>query len=130
MAGTWRRMLPFVAYSVLIFVGSSIPGLAPPGPEALPKDKIAHFVEYFILGVLLARGVVWREGWSMLAFLVAIGATVGAVDEVYQSYVPGRDMSTADWAADTVGAATGISAFAFTRWRRAGARPVQRGGSA
>jgi VanZ family protein len=111
-------MLLVAAYVALIFAGSSIRGLTPPGPDSLPKDKIAHLLEYFVLGALLVRGIAGpreRPRWSMMTFLLAVAATVAALDELYQSSVPGRDMSAADWVADAVGAAAGIGASALMR---------------
>jgi VanZ family protein len=105
-----------MAYIVVIFVGSSIPGLTSPGPEFFFKDKLAHFIEYFIMGVLLFRGIGWEAGgvrWVMFGFLFSVAATIGAVDEIYQSYIPGRDMNTTDWLADMAGAAVGIAVAMF-----------------
>jgi VanZ family protein len=114
-----RRPLLLVAgYVLLIFVVSSIPSLTAPGPDFVPKDKIAHVVEYFILGVLLFKGIGWTVSTSRTAtfgFLFAVGASVGALDEIYQSFVPGRMMSILDWYADILGVALGCGAFVFTR---------------
>ena len=35
------------------------------------------------------------------------------VDEVHQSFVPGRDASVYDWLADTLGAGFGVLVFAL-----------------
>jgi len=125
-----RRPIVLAAgYVLLIFVVSSIPSLTAPGPEFVPKDKIAHFVEYFILGILLFKGIGWTVSLSRSAtfgFLFAVGASVGALDEIYQSFVPGRMMSIFDWYADALGIATGCGLFVFTRWGghpRDGRRP-------
>ncbi len=117
-----RRPVLFVlAYVLLIFAGSSIPSLTPPGPEFLPKDKIAHFSEYFILGVLLFKGVGWtvsRHREATFGFLFAVGASIGALDEIYQSFIPGRTMSIFDWMADAIGVACGCGVFIFSRFGR------------
>ena len=109
---------------VLIFLVSSVPSLRAPGPDIVLKDKIAHLVEYFILGVLLFKAAGWRVSHSRVAtfaFLLAIAATAGALDEIYQSLIPGREMSLGDWAADVLGAALGIGMFTFSALgRRAG----------
>ncbi len=110
-------MLPVVAYVALIFVVSLIPTLSAPGPEFLLRDKLAHFVEYFILGLLLFRSVRWNisaSPWATFGFLVSVAVTIGALNELCQSLVPGRDMSIGDWVADTLGAAAGIALFTFT----------------
>lgn len=114
-----RPLLLAAGYVLLIFVVSSIPSLTAPGPEFVPKDKIAHVAEYFILGVLLFKGIGWTVTTSRAAtfgFLVAVGASVGALDELYQSFVPGRMMSVYDWIADAAGVAMGSGIFVFTRW--------------
>jgi len=117
-----RRPIVLAAgYVLLIFVVSSIPSLTAPGPEFVPKDKIAHFVEYFILGILLFKGIGWTVSLSRSAtfgFLFAVGASVGALDEIYQSFVPGRMMSILDWYADALGIAVGCGVFVFTRLGR------------
>jgi VanZ family protein len=117
-----RRPIVLAAgYVLLIFVVSSIPSLTAPGPEFVPKDKIAHFVEYFILGILLFKGIGWTVSLSRSAtfgFLFAVGVSVGALDEIYQSFVPGRMMSILDWYADALGVAAGCGVFVFTRLGR------------
>jgi VanZ family protein len=114
-----RPVVLAAGYVLLIFVLSSIPSLKAPGPEFVPKDKIAHFAEYFILGVLLFKGIGWTVSPSRAAtfgFLLAVGASIGALDELYQSFVPGRMMSVYDWCADAAGVAFGSGIFVFTRW--------------
>jgi uncharacterized protein YfiM (DUF2279 family) len=117
MARKWRRILPVVAYIVLIFIVSSIPIPRVPGSEFLLRDKLAHFVEYFILGVLLFRSVRWEiteSKWALFGFLISIAATVGALNEFTQGLIPSRDMSVVDWFADLAGAAAGVGLFSFT----------------
>lgn len=124
MVKNWRRPLAVVAYVALIFLVSSIPSLTAPGPRFLFTDKIAHLVEYSLLGALLFKaggGRLGRSRWMEFAFLVAIGASVGALDEVYQGHVPGREMSIYDWYADVIGTMVGV---AMMRWRGTG--PTQR----
>ncbi len=128
MSRSRRSLLLVVAYVLLIFVLSSIPSLRAPGPEFLPKDKIAHVSEYFILGVLLFKNIGWSVSRSRaltFGFLLAVGASVGALDEIYQSFVPGRMMSIFDWSADVLGTALGCGIFVFTRF---GKHPGKTGG--
>jgi len=112
------RILPVVVYVLLIFFVSTRPNLKPPGPEFPLKDKAAHFSEYCLLGVLLFRGIGWtasRHRPTTFLFLLSVGASVGAMDEIIQSYVPGRSMSIYDWLADFSGVALGVAVFVFTR---------------
>ena len=76
------------------------------------KDKLAHFGEYFVLGLLLFGGIGWTVSCSRIAtflFLFAVGVSVAAFDELLQSYIPGRHMDLFDWLADTAGIATGVA---------------------
>lgn len=123
MSRNRRSLVLVVGYVLLIFTVSSIPSLTAPGPDFIPKDKIAHLLEYSILGALLFRGIGWsvsRSRLAVFAFIVAVGASIGALDEIYQSFVPGRMMSIYDWGADAIGTALGSGLFIFTglgkRW--------------
>ncbi|UCH82770.1 MAG: VanZ family protein [Candidatus Latescibacterota bacterium] len=110
------RLLPLILYVVLIFSLSSIPSLTAPGLEIVPADKIAHTVEYLLLGVLLFKTIGWSVTPSRaaaFAFLFAVGVSVAAVDEFYQSFIPGRMMSIADWCADALGVGLGVGIFTF-----------------
>ncbi len=111
------RAVPAIIYVLAIFFISSQPNLHPPGPDFPAKDKVAHFAEYFVLGVLLFKGIGWsasRERLVNFLFLFAVGASVGAFDEILQSYTPGRTMSIYDWAADSAGIVIGLSMFIFS----------------
>jgi VanZ family protein len=125
----WSAWLPVATYAALIFTLSSIPTLSPPGDLAY-SDKVAHFVEYAILGGLLARA--WGrtlEGGGKtrrIVLALALGATVGALDELFQGTV-GRNCSIVDWGADITGASVGVVLDAWSRrkartphwlWRR------------
>jgi VanZ family protein len=105
----------------LIFVVSSIPHL-PGSPDKFPEgtDKLVHFVEYFILSLLLYRGIDGKAAssiWQIFAALVVIGFVIACLDELYQHSVPGRDSSVLDLAADFAGVFTG-AAIALYRRRR------------
>jgi VanZ family protein len=66
---------------------------------------------FAILGGTLAWGGV-RSGSRLGSFVtVGLGVLYGAVDEWHQSYVPGRDVSVADWAADILGVVLGYFAI-------------------
>lgn len=104
----WGVWLPVLGYVALIFGLSSIPNLDPPHPIE-NTDKIAHLTEYGILGMLLFRAVsrtLGRKRAWMLVAAVAVGASLAALDEVYQGTV-GRDQSLADWIADLIGLTAG-----------------------
>jgi len=124
-----RRLIswgPPLVYMAVIFGLSS---LSNPLPELTKRiwDKLLHTVEYAGLAVLLARAL-GREGVSLRRVLVlaVLGASLyGASDEVHQAFVPGRDSTPRDWAADTIGGLIGAAAFGFVE-RRTTAKPLER----
>ncbi len=101
-------------YMAAIFALSSLPGSAAGIPP--PWDKLAHFLEYAVLGFLLGRGT------GQFDLALAIAALYGLSDELHQAFVPGREASILDWLADALGAAFGA---ALSR-RPAGASPTRR----
>ncbi len=120
-----RQWLPFFAWTILIFVVSSIPRLS--GDEfGMPSwsDKLAHFLEYLILAFLFYRGIRgerWRMGVPAWLIVVATGLVLAGIDEYHQAYVPGRDSNILDWVADMAGVVSG-TLIALGRYRsRAGA---------
>ena len=112
-----RYWVPVLAYVGLIFVVSAQPGLRPP-LHFDNADKLAHFGEYGILGVLIVRALgTLRQGSPLRAGLLAIalGVLIGTADELFQASVPGRDPSALDLLADTVGLTVAQLVFAMIR---------------
>jgi VanZ family protein len=108
----WWVTIPLWAYAALISVFSAIP-TAPPGPPWIPYfDKLEHIVEYGILGALAARFALtsphlwWRNlVWWLFPIVISV---YGCLDELHQSFVPGRICSLGDWAADSIGGLLGV----------------------
>lgn len=91
----------------------------PSGPSWLSvNDKVAHFVLFGVLGSALAVGRWWSCGAVGHAFAIAVGLLYGVVDEWYQSTVPNRTPSVADWYADLVGVLVGYLLITFLLRRR------------
>lgn len=72
-------------------------------------DKAAHLGAYAVLGALSARAAYpsprpLRTGLAILAGILVIGM----LDELHQSWIPGRATDVADWFADGVGGCLGI----------------------
>jgi len=70
--------------------------------------KCAHFTEYFILSLLILRGIrAGRHGtklaWAVLAIVIVAG--YASLDEFHQRFVPGRTPAVADVLLDTTGGA-------------------------
>lgn len=77
-------------------------------------DKGAHWLEFMVLGFLLALGFFYNlPGKPYLrAYLTAMtGFFIGAVDELRQSLFPGRQCDWKDWLADIIGVTVGLALF-------------------
>jgi VanZ family protein len=124
---TWLRYWgPVCGYAGLIFLLSSQshPEEDLPSFVGLFSDKLLHLIEYSVLGGLCYRALRWgtNESWGRAALPLAVlfASVYGISDEVHQSFVPFRESSWLDWAADTIGAAVGAGVMS----RLAGLWPV------
>lgn len=111
--------LPVLLYLTVMLVVSAQPYLTPPF-EFPYSDKLMHALEYFGLGILVARGLraTMRIHLPLVAALLALsfGIVVGTGDEYFQSFVPGRVSSPFDLLADTFGSMLAQLVYlAFTR---------------
>ncbi len=101
-----RYWLPALAYVTLIITLSAQPHLKVPF-DFRYSDKLAHLAEYGVLGLLLVRALHGSLGLPLAVttalLAIGIGALIGAGDEYFQSFVPGRDSSVFDWMADVTG---------------------------
>ncbi len=105
--GRFVAWLLVVLYIGIIFFLSSIPAPSMPGLE--DYDKFYHLVEYALLTFLLLRAMgktfIFRLSEIAILFyslLMVVGW--GALDELHQWYVPGRDADYHDIMADALGA--------------------------
>jgi VanZ family protein len=87
-------------------------------------DKVEHLIEY-AAGGFLAAGAFGRS-LRLRPWIAGVlfGVLWGISDEFHQSFVPGRDSSVWDLAADAVGAALGSLAACALFFR---AQPASRG---
>jgi len=113
---------PALAYMLLIWVLSSFPIQLP--LERIPfRDKSVHFVEYGTLGALLGHAMraTYPRWHAVSVWLLAALATTlwGAIDEIHQAYVPGRNSDVGDLIADAAGAVVGAAIYLLVHRRRA-----------
>ncbi len=113
--------LPALSWMALIWVlSSSTPDTIERTTSRLPSflmlPTVGHVVEFAVLAVLLLRLVQSntrrrREAvWAASALLALLYA---GVDEMHQSFVPGRQASLIDVGYDTLGAAAGLVTWAI-----------------
>jgi VanZ family protein len=104
---------PVAAYAGVIFYFSSL-SFMPAELSSLVEelsDKILHFCEYAVLGVLLYRACRHAAGpnvsRSALTYAIVGSVLYGLSDELHQSFVPLREADVLDALADAVGATFG-----------------------
>ena len=95
------RAAPAIVYALAIFIGSSVPGSEIPPLGFSLSDKLIHFIEFGILGILLYRAFSRMSRPYLLT--VITGALYAASDEFHQLFVPGRQCDFWDFAADVCG---------------------------
>lgn len=81
-------------------------------PALWGADKIAHAVQYAVLGFVACRALEPRGRPSRARYVVlaaVAAAAYGISDEIHQHYSPGRQVEVWDAVADALGA--GIGAF-------------------
>lgn len=81
--------------------------------------KAAHFILYFVLGILIYNAVRLHAPSRKQAALISIGAVLAfaASDEIHQLFVPGRSGEVRDVLLDTTAGAIGIGFFAAIEHR-------------
>ena len=114
----------FSASNTSLIVGPLLHWLFPDAsPETLTVvhgivRKLAHFLEYALLGVLAARAfrgsptAALRRHWFMIS--VALIVVYALLDEYHQSFVPSRTASIYDSFVDMTG---GLTALLVVNWR-------------
>ncbi len=107
------------AWSAVMFVGCSLPGVTLPETRRLSPDKLAH------IGLFAVWTVLWSRAWPGRSWTVAVwGAAFGVWIEVWQSVAPlGRSGDPLDAVADVVGVALGMGAAAGLARLGGGAAP-------
>jgi len=79
-------------------------------PPLFPmQDKLLHAIEFFVLGIALLLNRDLRPGGIPILIVFLAGASWGVLDEIHQSFVPGRDCSAGDLLADIVGLAASLT---------------------
>jgi len=90
----------------VIFVFSAQPKHVLDFGQSTLVSKLAHLIEYAILGWLIQRARGDRCAWWQ-SWLIAV--IYAATDEFHQSFVPGRGPSALDVMIDAAGATVGLT---------------------
>lgn len=112
MSRGWVGWIPAAIWAAVLFLVSHQPTISVNLSGG--RDKLAHFGAYLILGLLLAVG---RGPQARTLWLILLGSLYGIIDELHQSFVPGRSADIWDVAADILGATTGVLIYRLARRR-------------
>ncbi|MHA2600939.1 MAG: VanZ family protein [Candidatus Thorarchaeota archaeon SMTZ1-83] len=83
---------------------SSVPGEEIPDIGFDFSDKLAHFLEYLVLGVFLLFAF---KGEKTLVW----GGIFAVIEEMHQFYIPGRECSAADLVMNLLGLVVSPAVF-------------------
>lgn len=112
-----RLWLPVIAWMGAIYVVSSMPGDKLPKIDIPNIDKIAHFLEYFILSMLLMRAFTnSTKSFNLTALIILsiiITSLYGFSDEWHQKFVAGRMSDLYDFLTDSIGSIAGAFLYMY-----------------
>ena len=100
-----------ISYGILILSISSIPGDSIPRFVLLSWDKLILIVEYSILG-FLSINTLQNKSKNQIIITCVLCLCFAIIDEVWQSFIPGRFSSALDVIANGIGIIIG-SIFAL-----------------
>lgn len=82
--------------------------------------KIAHFMEFCSLGLLLSWlfHMTTQRKWTHYALPLVLGAAVACIDETIQIFVPGRGPGLRDVAIDSAGVLLGVLLLSWLAYRQ------------
>jgi len=118
------RWGPAIAYMAFIYLLSEQPkngGIIPDlGEMDFFIKKLAHFLEYGLLALLLLRAVRGPQPitWQLIVWTLILTVLYAATDEYHQTFVPGRAGRWQDVIIDASGALLAL----VVRWRSLGLR--------
>lgn len=91
---------------------------------APPLDKVAHAAAFGLLALMVEVALARTRPdlplykRHLMAFFAV--SAFGALDELHQRFVPGRDCEAWDWLADTLGGGLGLAVASLSRLRARG----------
>lgn len=108
---TFLKWLPALLIFMISFYLSSQP-IIQKMPSFPFADKIVHFICFGGLAFWVAFGCN-ISGFRLKEIILPsfIVSFYGIIDEIHQSFTPGRSSTVSDWIADTLGAILGSFAF-------------------
>lgn len=113
--------LPAIGIAAAIWFLSS-QSILPKPKGIFGFDKVQHSIAYMALACMVGlwpSQKQWKtHGFLTLLVVIGIASAYGIIDEIHQSFVPGRDCNVWDWLADTIGAILGAALMLLMNRRR------------
>lgn len=118
-----KLWVPVLSVMLVITAFSHMPGSSIKLVHLFPFrnfDKYMHFLIFGFLGMNLSRAFAGQHRWFRLGdkwiyCTLLVGAVFAALDEWHQSFVPGRDPDSLDWAFDLFGVGVAIFYWKLSR---------------
>lgn len=113
--------VPAILWAGVIFLFSALPYGNIPSLTVDHFDKMLHFFEYTLLAFLIMRGyfkVTDIKLGHIILFTLIIGGGYGILMELLQWWVPGRDASILDTAANIAGIVFGMFIGKVMIWQK------------
>ena len=107
MRTVFKRLFLFSVFAGIFYL-SHRPSIALIPPLFPFQDKVYHFVEFFIFGLALWINRDLFGNKYQWYIVVLLGVGWAGLDEIHQSFVPGRDCSFGDFLADVTGIAVSL----------------------
>lgn len=109
----FKYHFPVIAYLIIIFIFSSIPGDNLPDLSYTISDKIIHALIYFFAFLLFYISLSHTKSDSFfhknaILFSIIFATIYALSDEFHQSFVPNRDADIFDFLADFAGVLVGF----------------------
>jgi VanZ family protein len=124
-----RHQLPAIVWALVIFTASSIPASRIPHFMFKISDKLIHASIFLVFGLFVYRALEVRVqrslfDWRRALLTVTAVTAYGFLDELHQSFVPGRTPDVGDAMADaTGGLLSALILYVVYRRRDAESRP-------
>ncbi|MGV8162107.1 MAG: VanZ family protein [Candidatus Nanoarchaeia archaeon] len=106
-----------VLYVLILFIGAII---SIPADLSIVNnnDKLIHFLEFFILAILLLKTLQAYNLKNIYALSIIIGVVFMVLSEVMQSFIPNRTFSYYDFIADIAGFTCGALIFKWMYFKQ------------
>tara|TARA_Y100000768_G_scaffold222796_1_gene168040 strand:- start:1195 stop:1584 length:390 start_codon:yes stop_codon:yes gene_type:complete len=110
----------FLSYLLLLICNSFLSFSIIPYKDIWKYDKLIHFSEYFILGILYLNALYHQDFKIKMLYSVMFISLIPIIDESIQIFIPNRVASIYDAIFDYLGCYLGMSLYYLIYWDKNG----------